>query len=114
MFYKGSRKTLPGSIYGVTIDILETTGWTYDEYLAQPADLIDEMEIRMIAKSKAYAQAEANKSIAQAQAEIRRAAAVAVEQSVSWWRAKWSEWAWETNACGCASRGSSQRSAAGR
>ncbi len=56
MFYKGSRKTLPGSVYGVTIDVLETTGWTYDEYLAQPADLIDEMETRMIAKSKAAAE----------------------------------------------------------
>lgn len=55
MFYAGSRKTLPGSIYGVVIDVLETTGWTYEEYLAQPADLIDEMETRLIAKSKAAA-----------------------------------------------------------
>lgn len=55
MFYAGSRKTLASSIYGVVIDVLETTGWTYEEYLAQPADLIDEMETRLIAKSKAAA-----------------------------------------------------------
>jgi hypothetical protein len=55
MFYAGQRKTLASSLYGVTIDVLELTGWTYDEYLAQPADLIDEMETRMVAKAKVAA-----------------------------------------------------------
>ena len=55
MFYGGQRKTLASSLYGVMIDVMETTGWTYEEYLAQPADLVDEMETRLIAKSKAAA-----------------------------------------------------------
>jgi hypothetical protein len=56
MFYGGRRKSLVSGAYGVIIDVLESTGWTWEEYLAQPADLIDEMETRMVAKAKVSAE----------------------------------------------------------
>lgn len=47
MAYKGLRKTVPSARYGGILDVLEATGWTLDEYLAAPYDLIDEMTTRL-------------------------------------------------------------------
>jgi len=46
MAFAGHRKTLPHSHYGIDLDILLDTGWTWQELQAQPADLIDELRIR--------------------------------------------------------------------
>ena len=46
MFYRGKRKTVPHSEYGIVLDILEATGWTWEEWQAQPSDLCDEMIVR--------------------------------------------------------------------
>ena len=51
----GVSHTLPSSEYGIALDVLRETGWTYEEYLAQPADLIDELETRMVAQIKEQA-----------------------------------------------------------
>jgi hypothetical protein len=47
MWYKGQRHTLPSSRYAGALGIMEAMQWTYQEYLDQPADLIDELEIRL-------------------------------------------------------------------
>jgi hypothetical protein len=47
MAYKGLRKTVPHARYGSILDVLQEMGWTLDEYLAQPYDLIDELTIRL-------------------------------------------------------------------
>jgi hypothetical protein len=47
MAYKGLRKTVPHARYGSILDVLQETGWTLDEYLAQPYDLIDELTVRL-------------------------------------------------------------------
>jgi hypothetical protein len=47
MFFRGDRKTVPASRYGAAISIIEATGWTYAQVLAQPDDLIDEFLIRL-------------------------------------------------------------------
>jgi hypothetical protein len=46
MLYRGKRTTVPASEYGIVLDILEATGWTWDEWQAQPADLADEMIVK--------------------------------------------------------------------
>ena len=53
MLYAGQRHTLPHSEYGIVLDVMRETGWTWDDYLSQPADLIDELETRMIAQADA-------------------------------------------------------------
>ena len=46
MLFRGARKTVPASEYGIVLDILEATGWTWDEWRALPADLVDEMTVK--------------------------------------------------------------------
>ncbi len=46
MLYRSERSTVPASQYGIVLDILEETGWTWDEWRAQPAALCDEMIVR--------------------------------------------------------------------
>lgn len=46
MLFRGTRKTVPDSQYGIVLDILEATGWTWDEWRALPADLVDEMTVK--------------------------------------------------------------------
>lgn len=47
MLALGQRRTVRGAQYGALIELMERTGWTYDELLAAPADLIDEMLARL-------------------------------------------------------------------
>jgi hypothetical protein len=56
MAYKGLRKRVPSARYGGLLDIIEATGWTYDELLAQPWDLVTEMLIRLQKRALAQAQ----------------------------------------------------------
>lgn len=46
MLFRGTRKTVPDSQYGIVLDILEATGWTWQEWQAQPSDLVDEMTVK--------------------------------------------------------------------
>ena len=41
------------SIYGGAVDVMEMMGWTWDEYLDAPADLVDEIGARLAAKAAA-------------------------------------------------------------
>lgn len=43
----GQRRTVRRSRYGALIELMERTGWTYDQVMDAPADLIDEMLARM-------------------------------------------------------------------
>ncbi len=58
MLYKGLRPkgTVPSSRYCRELDIIEATGWTHDEYLAQPADLVTELHIRLVKRAAAQRQ----------------------------------------------------------
>lgn len=56
MAYKGLRKRVPAARYGALLDVIEATGWTYDELLAQPWDMVTEMMIRLQKRSLAQAQ----------------------------------------------------------
>jgi hypothetical protein len=47
MLYKGLRNTVPHSRYGNEIMVIEATGWTDDEYNAQPWDMVTELGIRL-------------------------------------------------------------------
>ncbi len=47
MLYAQQRHTLPSSRYGAVLDVIEATGWTWEQYLAQPADMITELHIRL-------------------------------------------------------------------
>jgi len=46
MLYRNERSTVPASQYGIVLDIMEETGWTWQEWQAQPAMLCDEMIVR--------------------------------------------------------------------
>ena len=61
MLYSGGRKTVPASRYGKALNIMETMHWTWDEYLEQPADMIEEMTIRL--QKRALAERRAAKRI---------------------------------------------------
>ena len=43
----GGRKGVPSSRYGTALAVMEGMHWTYDEYLAAPYDLIDELTTRI-------------------------------------------------------------------
>ena len=47
MFYKGQRHGVPATMYGIVGDLLLETGWTWEEFCDQPADLIDELCIKL-------------------------------------------------------------------
>ena len=47
MAFKGQRKGVPSARYAGICDVIETTGWTYDEVMAQPWDLVEELHIRL-------------------------------------------------------------------
>lgn len=51
MLYMGLRHTVPSSRYARELNIIDATGWTYDQVLAAPADLIDEIEARLRGKA---------------------------------------------------------------
>lgn len=55
----GGRKTLPSSRYGEALAVMEAMHWTYDEYLAQPYDLIDEELTRLNKRALAEKRARA-------------------------------------------------------
>ncbi len=60
MLYAGSRKAVPSSRYGSILDVMEAMGWTFDDYLAQPADMIDELHVKL--HKRALAEAKQTKS----------------------------------------------------
>ncbi len=47
MVYRGTRKSVRGSLYGDTIEIMERMGWDWDQYQNAPDDLLCEMEARL-------------------------------------------------------------------
>ena len=47
MAFKGQRKTIPSARYGPALAVIEATGWTWEEYLAQPWDLVAEFIVRL-------------------------------------------------------------------
>lgn len=47
MLYARSRHSVPSARYGAALDVMEALGWTYEQYLAAPYDLIDEEMIRL-------------------------------------------------------------------
>jgi len=53
MAFRGSRKTLPSARYAAALNVIEATGWTWDEYLAQPWDLVVELETRIAKRALA-------------------------------------------------------------
>jgi len=57
MWFRGQRKTLPSSRYADYLAIAEAYGWTYDDYLNAPAELVDEMRLRLRARALAEQQA---------------------------------------------------------
>ena len=61
MLYGGKRRTVPASEYGTVLDVLEETGWTWQEWQAQPHTLCDELLVRF-AKRAQQQHREANKS----------------------------------------------------
>jgi hypothetical protein len=60
VFFRGDRNDVPSSLYGALPDLLERTGWTYQEYLEQPDDLVTEMMVR--AERRALIQREREQS----------------------------------------------------
>lgn len=54
MLYAGQRHTLPGGRYTAALDVIEATGWTWEQYQAQPADLVTELHIRLCARAKQH------------------------------------------------------------
>jgi hypothetical protein len=58
MLYRGSRSDVPSSAYGNLLDLIEMTGWTLDLIGDAPADLIDEMMLKM--QKRALVQKETN------------------------------------------------------
>ena len=53
MAFKGYGKTMPSSRYAAALNVIEATGWTYDEYLAAPWDLVVEEEVRIAKRALA-------------------------------------------------------------
>lgn len=52
MLYRGTRKTAPSTRYGVYLEVIESTGWTWQEMLSQPADLVDEYITKLAARAQ--------------------------------------------------------------
>lgn len=52
MYFKGQRKTVPSSRYWSYLLIIEETGWTLNDILDAPADLITEMAIRITKRNR--------------------------------------------------------------
>lgn len=52
MLYRGGRKTVPSSEYGVLLDVMETMGWDWWTLQEQPADLVDEMITKLSARNR--------------------------------------------------------------
>lgn len=57
MLYAKQRRTLPSSLYGEVLDVMEAYGWTWDEYCNAPDDLIVEATIRLQKQRQAEARA---------------------------------------------------------
>lgn len=51
MLYTGGRHTVPDSLYGDKLPIMEAMHWTLEQYLDHPADLIDELRIKLNARA---------------------------------------------------------------
>jgi len=55
MLYARGRKTVPSSAYGIDLDILEATGWTWQEWQTQPATLCTEMRVKFAKRARQQA-----------------------------------------------------------
>lgn len=52
MLYRGSRRTVPSTRFGAYLEIIEETGWTWQQLVAQPADLVDEYIVKLSARAR--------------------------------------------------------------
>lgn len=55
VFYRGKRKTVPSSRYGVWLELMEAMGWDWWTLMEQPADLVDEMIVKLSARNRVQA-----------------------------------------------------------
>ena len=60
MVYAGTRDTLPSSLWSGYLDVIEATGWTWQELRRQPATLVMELQVRLQKRAKAQKKAAKN------------------------------------------------------
>jgi len=53
MFYEGGRRGVPSSRYGIATDVMETMSWTWAEYNDAPAELVDEITVKIVKRAQA-------------------------------------------------------------
>ena len=53
MLFEGRRHTVPSSRYGIALDVMLETGWTWQELNDAPADLVDELAILISERARA-------------------------------------------------------------
>lgn len=47
MAFKRGKGSISHGLYTAALNVMDAMGWTWEEYLAQPDDLIAELEIRI-------------------------------------------------------------------
>lgn len=52
LFYRGKTKSVPSSVYGNLLELMEVTGWDWWTLNAQPDDLVDEMICKIGARNR--------------------------------------------------------------
>jgi len=52
VYYRGGRKTVPSAVYGGYTELLEVMGWDWWTLQEQPADLVDELMVKLSARNR--------------------------------------------------------------